>query len=130
MALILRRRSNGLRPPPGTKTIALIVDDPDALGGTWDHWVLCRLSPSTTSLEERVSANDSGAHQGENDFRLVGHRGPCPPTGHGTHRYFFNIYALDAEPTISRRPERSTLLKAMDGRIVAEGQLVGTYERR
>ena len=116
--------------PEGTKSIALIADDPDAPGGTWSHWVLYGLPPGASALDEGLSANASETSQGENDFGRPGYGGPCPPRGHGPHRYYFKVYGLDSEPAISGRPQRSSLLKAMDGHILAEGALMGTYERK
>ena len=119
--------------PEGTRSIALVVDDPDAPGGTWSHWVLYGLPPDTAALDEAVPANESsaaGGGQGKNDFGKLGYGGPCPPEGHGPHRYYFKVYALDAEPEVGGGPERADMLEAIDGHILAEGQIMGTYERR
>ena len=118
--------------PPSIRSIALISDDPDAPGTTWVHWVLYGLPPDTTELAEAVAATEelsSGAKQGTNDFGRIGYGGPCPPKGHGPHRYYFKVYALDAEVDLKPGATKSDLLGAMKGHIIAEGQLMGTYER-
>ncbi len=117
--------------PEGTKTFALICDDPDAPMGTWVHWVLFNLPADIIELRENVPPErelESGAKQGMNDFRKIGYGGPCPPGG--THRYYFKLYALDSEINLEAGATKSELLKAMEGHILAEGQLMGRYERR
>jgi Raf kinase inhibitor-like YbhB/YbcL family protein len=119
-------------PPVGTKSLALICDDPDAPVGTWVHWVLYNLPPTVTELPEAVPATDtlaSGAKHGLNDFRRVGYGGPMPPPG-PAHRYFFKIYALDTEVTLKPRASKADLEKAMKGHVLAQGQLMGTYRRK
>ena len=116
--------------PGGTKTFALICDDPDAPMGTWVHWVLFNLPADIIELRENVPPErelESGAKQGMNDFRKIGYGGPCPPGG--THRYYFKLYALDTEINLEAGATKSELLKAMEGHILAEGQLMGKYER-
>jgi len=116
--------------PGGTKTFALICDDPDAPMGTWVHWVLFNLPADIIELRENVPPErelESGAKQGMNDFRKIGYGGPCPPGG--THRYYFKLYALDTEINFEAGATKSELLKAMEGHILAEGQLMGKYER-
>ena len=119
--------------PEDTQSLALIVDDPDAPGRTWVHWVLYGLPPDLAELAEAVPASEvipQGARQGENDFKRLGYGGPCPPRG-GPHRYFFKLYALDNQPDLRPRAEKSDLLKAMQGHILAQGQLMmGNYQRR
>lgn len=120
------------RPPAGTKGIALICDDPDAPMGTWVHWVIYGLSPETQSLPENVPPQKTvlgGAKQGINDFRKIGYGGPCPPRGHGAHRYFFKIYALDIEIDLPPGATKQEVEKAMKGHILAEGQIIGKYGR-
>ncbi|MDA1347648.1 MAG: YbhB/YbcL family Raf kinase inhibitor-like protein [Chloroflexi bacterium] len=98
--------------PEGTKSIALIVDDPDAPGGTWSRWVMYGLPPGAAALDEGLSATEateSGASHGDNDFGRLGYGGPCPPRGAGPHRYYFKIYALDAEPAIPGRALRGAV---------------------
>jgi Raf kinase inhibitor-like YbhB/YbcL family protein len=119
-------------PPPGAKSLALICDDPDAPVGTWVHWVLYNIAPTTTELPEKVPATETVLHsakQGLNDFRRLGYGGPCPPPGR-PHRYFFKLYALDTELQLGARAAKKDLVRAMEGHILAEGQLMGTYQRR
>ena len=116
--------------PEGTKTIALICDDPDAPMGTWVHWVLFNLPADVKELPENVQPQKSletGAMQGTNDFRKIGYGGPCPPGG--THRYYFKLYALDSELNLQAGATKRELLKTMKGHILAEGQLMGRYRR-
>jgi Raf kinase inhibitor-like YbhB/YbcL family protein len=116
--------------PQGSKSIALICDDPDAPMGTWVHWVLFNLPAETNELAENISADKilpNGARQGVSDFGRIGYGGPCPPGG--THRYFFKIYALDAKIGLEAGANKRRLLKAMEGHILEQGQLVGKYKR-
>ena len=116
--------------PPETKSIAIIVDDPDAPVGTWVHWVIYNISPDTSSLEEAVPAEKilpNGAYQGKNDWGRIGYGGPCPPGG--THRYFFKIYALDSVPELKPGINKAELLKAINGHIISEGKIIGKYKR-
>lgn len=118
--------------PEGTKTLALISDDPDAPGGTWVHWVVYNLPASVTVLPEKVPADEAvpnGGRQGLNDFGRIGYGGPCPPRG-STHRYFFKLYALDTELSLKPRATKKDLTEAMKGHVLAEGQLMGTYKRK
>jgi Raf kinase inhibitor-like YbhB/YbcL family protein len=118
--------------PPGTKSFALVCDDPDAPVGIWVHWVLYGLPGSATELKEGLPAVETlvnGAKQGLNDFRRVGYGGPCPPGG-SPHRYFFKLYALNAELDLPPKATKKNLLRAMEGHILAEGHLMGTYQRR
>ncbi len=116
--------------PEGTKTLALICDDPDAPMGTWVHWVLFNLPPDINELSENIPPEkelESGAKQGTNDFGRIGYGGPCPPGG--THRYYFKLYALDAMLDLEPGARKQQLLEAMEGHILAEGQLMGRYSR-
>jgi len=116
--------------PHGANSMALINDDPDAPMGTWVHWVLYDLPPSVGGLGEAVPPDKelrNGAKQGRNDFRKIGYGGPCPPSG--THRYYFKIYALDVMLGLPAGATKADLLKAMQGHILAEGQLMGKYKR-
>ena len=116
--------------PEGTKSLALICDDPDAPMGTWVHWVLYDLPPSVKQLPENIPPQktlENGAKQGTNDFRKIGYGGPCPPGG--THRYYFKLYALDTELNLDPGKTKAELLKAMEGHILAQGQLMGKYRR-
>jgi Raf kinase inhibitor-like YbhB/YbcL family protein len=117
--------------PPGTRSFALICDDPDAPVGTWVHWVIYNLAPTTAELLEMVASTEQlpgGAKQGLNDFRRVGYGGPCPPPGR-PHRYLFKLYALDTELALRSRATKADVVRAMDGHILAEAQLMGTYQR-
>lgn len=116
--------------PEGTKSFALICDDPDAPMGTWVHWVLFNLPADARSLPEAVPPDKelpSGARQGTNDFRKIGYGGPCPPGG--THRYYFKLYALDTTLDLPAGCTKAQLLRAMEGHVLAEGQLMGKYSR-
>ena len=116
--------------PAGTKSLALICDDPDAPMGTWVHWVLFNIHVDIKTLPENMPPHkqlEIGAKQGTNDFRKIGYGGPCPPGG--THRYYFKLYALDTEINLEPGITKAQLLKAMEGHIVAEGQLMGRYKR-
>jgi Raf kinase inhibitor-like YbhB/YbcL family protein len=116
--------------PEGTKTLALICDDPDAPMGTWVHWVLFNLPVDISELPENVPPErklESGAKQGTNDFGRIGYGGPCPPGG--THRYYFKLCALDAVLDLEAGARKPQLLEAMEGHILAKGQLMGRYSR-
>lgn len=116
--------------PKSAKTIALVADDPDAPSGTFVHWVLYNLSAANIGLVENLPPTEglrAGGFQGKNGFGKLGYGGPCPPTG--THRYFFKIYALDAELPLKAGATKAEVEKAMQGHIVAQGQLMGTYSR-
>src|SRR5260221_8141904 len=118
--------------PAVAKSLALICDDPDAPVGTWVHWVLYDLPVTATDLAEKVPPLESlsfGAKQGINDFKRVGYGGPCPPPGK-PHRYYLKLYALDVDLVLKPRATKQELLRAMDGHILAEAQLMGTYQRR
>jgi len=118
-------------PPAGTKSFALIVDDPDAPMGTWVHWVVYDIPREARQLAEGMPKQDrlpGGAIQGGNDFRRVGYGGPCPPPG-PPHRYFFRLYALDQPLGLAPRATKKHVLDAMKGHILAEAQLMGTYQR-
>lgn len=117
--------------PPNTKSLALIVDDPDAPVGTWVHWVIYDIPAELSGLPESISklpiVQGIGA-QGTNDFRKTGYGGPCPPKGK-PHRYFFRLYALDIPLNLKPQATRSELETAMLGHILAQGQLMGKYGR-
>ncbi|MGD0411289.1 MAG: YbhB/YbcL family Raf kinase inhibitor-like protein [Verrucomicrobiota bacterium] len=118
--------------PPATKSLALICDDPDAPMGTWVHWVIYDLPPGAAGLSEGAPKSPElagGAKQGVNDFKRIGYGGPAPPPGKA-HRYFFKLYALDTKPGLKPGLTKQDLLQAMDGHVLAEGQLVGTYQRK
>ncbi|MBI1904584.1 MAG: YbhB/YbcL family Raf kinase inhibitor-like protein [Planctomycetia bacterium] len=124
--------------PAGTKSWALICDDPDApTPEPWVHWLIYNLPAGTTSLPENVAATPTlgapaGAAQGKNSWgsgRTNGYRGPAPPPGHGVHHYHFKVYALDAELNLKPGLDKKALLAAMKGHVLDEGELVGTYQR-
>ena len=115
--------------PSDTRGIALIVDDPDAPGGTWVHWVLYGISPDARELPEGVPSAETtstGELQGTNDFGNLGYGGPCPPRG-DAHRYFFKVYALDAD--LDAGLSKNEVLSEMSGHILASGELIGKYQR-
>ena len=120
--------------PAGTKSLVLIVDDPDAPDPraprmTWVHWVLANLPPEVTSLAEGIapSALPAGTVEGLNDWKRTGYGGPCPPIGR--HRYFHKIYALDRELPGLKHPSKAQVEAAMKGHVLARAELVGTYEK-
>ncbi len=121
--------------PPGTRSLALIVDDPDAPDPaapkmTWVHWVLYDIPPDATGLPEGVADHDLpvGTRQGSNDWKRPGYGGPCPPVGE--HRYFHKLYALDAVLPDLHQPTKAALERAMHGHVLAHAELVGRYQRR
>ena len=117
--------------PPEAKSLALIVDDPDAPVGIWVHWILYDMSPTLTSLPEGVVKTPSVSGigiQGTNDFHKIGYGGPCPPKGK-PHRYFFKLYALDSLLNLQPGVTKAALEKAMQGHILAQGQWFGVYRR-
>jgi Raf kinase inhibitor-like YbhB/YbcL family protein len=120
--------------PAGTKSLVLIVDDPDAPDPkaprmTWVHWVLYDLPPTSTGLAEGVTGDalPSGTKVGLNDWKRADYGGPCPPIGR--HRYFFKLYALDAALSGLSQPTKAKVEAAMRGHVVGEAQLVGTYQK-
>jgi len=118
-------------PPGGTRSFALICDDPDAPVGTWVHWVLFNLPAETRSLSEKFPVDPelpTGARQGKNDFGRTGYGGPCPPPG-PSHRYFFRVYALDAPLAVAAGARKADVEKAMRGHVLAQGELMGRYGR-
>ena len=116
--------------PKTAKTLAVICDDPDASPETWVHWVLYNLPADNIGMVESLPATEkllAGGFQGTNDFKKIGYGGPCPPSG--THHYYFKIYALDSELSLNAGATKAELLKAMEGHILLQGQLMGTYKR-
>ena len=120
--------------PRGTRSLALIVDDPDAPDPraprmVWVHWVLYDIPATVTGLPHAVHSQDlpKGTREGTNDWRKTGYGGPCPPTGR--HRYFFKIYALDAALGELRHPTKARIESAMKGHVIGHAELIGTYER-
>lgn len=118
-------------PPQNTRSFALIVDDPDATGGLFSHWVLFNLKANVRELGEGVPATErlkNGAIEGKSDFDMIGYGGPCPPPGR-VHRYRFTLYALDRPLDLPRGASKQQLLDAMKGHILAQSHLTGTYQR-
>ena len=111
--------------PESAKSLALIVDDPDAPAGDWVHWLVWNIKPQTTGID--AASVPAGATKGKNDFGNNNYGGPCPPSG--THRYQFKLYALDAELNLPPATDKAALLKAMDSHILAQAQLTGAYSR-
>lgn len=116
-----------LYPPTGTATLAMIVDDPDAPVGTWDHWVEYEIAHEGGDANWPEDAGRIGV-PGINSWNVTGYGGPCPPEGQD-HRYFFTVFALDSELLIPEGVDSAALREAMDGKILAEAQLMGTYSR-
>jgi len=112
--------------PAGTRSLAMIMDDPDAPVGTWVHWVAWDIPPQTREIPE--NGMPAGAKQGRNDWKRNNYGGPCPPSG--THRYYFKLYALDTTLTLAPSATKADLERAMQGHVLAAGQLMGTYKRR
>jgi len=118
-------------PPVRTQSFALIMDDPDAPGGVFTHWVLFNIPSSSRELLEAVPGQaqlPSGALQGKNDFGIIGYGGPCPPPGR-PHRYQFTLYALDRSLELKAGASKKQAIDAMRGHILAQGQVIGTYQR-
>lgn len=117
-------------PPQDTRSFALIVDDPDAPGGTWVHWLLYNLPPEARALPEDVPPDaelSDGSRHGQNSWKRLGYGGPCPPSG--THRYFFKLYALDTLLDPDTVKDKEQLLQAIEGHILAQTELMGTFSR-
>jgi len=121
--------------PPGTRSLVLIVDDPDAPDPkapkmTWVHWVLYDIPPTTASLDEGVApaALPPGTRQGITDFKRTSWGGPCPPIGR--HRYFFKLYALDDRLPTLKTGSKAEVEQAMTGHVITQAELMGTYEKR
>ena len=118
-------------PPAGTQSFALIMDDPDAPVGTWVHWVIFNIPASARGLAEGIPTDPQlgdGSIQGRTSAGTAGYHGPCPPSG--THRYFFKLYALDAELTLKAQATKDDLVRAMERHTLGEGRLMGTYKRK
>jgi Raf kinase inhibitor-like YbhB/YbcL family protein len=118
-------------PPPGTRSLALIADDPDAPMGTWVHWVVFDIPAGTRELMGGVAKTadlQGGGRQGRTDFGRIGYGGPCPPPGK-PHRYYFKLYALDVQLNLKAGSTKTDVEKAMKGHILAQAQLMGRYGR-
>ncbi|UXF01767.1 phosphatidylethanolamine-binding protein [Fervidobacterium riparium] len=121
--------------PEGAKTLAIICDDPDAPIGTFVHWVLWNLPVTSSTVTvpkglQKIENLSDGTKQGYNDFGKLGYNGPCPPKGHGVHHYHFKVYAIDSLLELKGRVTKKELEKALSGKIVAQGEIVGLYERK
>lgn len=122
--------------PAGTKSFVIICDDPDAIsvaGMVWDHWVIWNIPATVTELPENLEKQNvvlGGARQGLNSWPAVGYNGPLPPPGHGVHHYHFRLYALDVELRLPAKATKKQVVAAMKGHILAEAELIGTYERK
>ena len=119
-------------PPPGTQSFALIVDDPDAPMGIWVHWVVFNIPANTRSLPEDVQITEKNIKpnmisMGKNSWGDLRYGGPCPPSG--THRYYFKLYALDTTISLLPGASKEQVLKAMQGHVLAEGELMGTFSK-
>ena len=112
--------------PAEARSLALVVDDPDAPRGVFTHWLAWGIDPSAGGLGE----GEPAPSEGRNDFGTTGYRGPCPPPGHGRHRYVFRLYALDRELELGSGAGKADLERAIEGRVLATAELIGTYERR
>jgi Raf kinase inhibitor-like YbhB/YbcL family protein len=115
--------------PVGTRSLALIMDDPDAPAGTWVHWVMYNIPAETKDLPEGVAKQEQlpdGSLQGRNDFRKTGYGGPCPPPGK-PHRYYFKLYALDAKLNLNAGASKADVEEAMKGHVLAKAELIGRF---
>lgn len=118
--------------PQGAKTLVLIMEDPDAPIGLFTHWILYEIPATVREIPEGVPKRPEVAGlglQGVNDFGRIGYGGPCPPRGHGPHRYFFRLYALSASLGLKPRASRGDVLKAMEGKVLAQAEYMGIYKR-
>jgi Raf kinase inhibitor-like YbhB/YbcL family protein len=111
--------------PDEARSLVLLVDDPDAPSGVFTHWVAWGLDPGAGGLGE----GEAAPSEGRNDFGTVGYRGPCPPPGHGRHRYVFRLYALERDLELDAGAGKAELEQAIEGHVVTTAELVGTYER-
>ena len=123
-------------PPPGTESLVLILDDPDApVEDPWVHWIVANVPASSRGLpagfhEDKLPPDTpEGLVQGKNTWGTVGYRGPAPPSGHGVHHYHFKLYAIDTVLSVPSGIDKHTLLEMLSGHVVARGELVGTYHR-
>ncbi|MCL4333549.1 MAG: YbhB/YbcL family Raf kinase inhibitor-like protein [Candidatus Thermoplasmatota archaeon] len=118
--------------PKGTKSLALVVEDPDAPVGLFVHWVIFNINSDIPVIRENIEKSQrtsEGFLQGKNDFGRIGYDGPCPPKGHGYHRYFFRMFALGGTVTVDGAVSRDRLLKAIEGKVLSQAEYVGKYKR-
>lgn len=120
-------------PPDGTRSLVLICDDPDAPRGVWVHWVMYNIPPRVRGLPQGIQRDPQlpdGSRQGNNSSGRSGYSGPCPPPGHGPHRYFFKLYALDTMLDLPPGATKDELVEAMDGHILDQAETMGRFERK
>ncbi|MCW6158376.1 MAG: YbhB/YbcL family Raf kinase inhibitor-like protein [Thermoplasmatales archaeon] len=118
--------------PDGSKSLALIVEDPDAPVGLFVHWVIFNIPPDTKTINENIEKSvktREGYLQGKNDFGKLGYDGPCPPSGHGFHRYFFKLYALSSVLDFEGVGTREKVIKSMGSKILDQAEAMGRYKR-
>ena len=118
--------------PDGSKSLALIVEDPDAPVGLFVHWVIFNIPPDTKTINENIEKSvktREGYLQGKNDFGKLGYDGPCPPSGHGFHRYFFKLYALNSVLDFEGVGTREKVIKSMGSKILGQAEAMGRYKR-
>ena len=113
--------------PNNTQSFVLIVDDPDAPNGNWDHWLLFNIPGDVTQLTENLSVLPAGTQEGKNSWGKTGYGGPCPPSN--IHRYFFKLYALDSVLSLKNGVTKDQITQAMEGHIIAQAELIGKYQR-
>ncbi|GDX80980.1 hypothetical protein LBMAG42_27910 [Deltaproteobacteria bacterium] len=116
-------------PPAGTASFVLIFDDPDAPGRVWNHWLVWNLPVSSRGLPEGTRPDAAGMVQGTNDFGEIGYGGPCPPPGHGTHRYFARLYAVDRNLPLTVGASRVEVDAQLKGHVLASSELMGKFWR-
>jgi Raf kinase inhibitor-like YbhB/YbcL family protein len=119
-------------PPSGTRSLALIMEDPDAPVGLFVHWVLINIGPEVTQIKGDMGKSirtREGFVQGKNDFGKIGYDGPCPPRGHGFHRYYFKLYALSSSLNVTEPVTREKVVKAMEGKVLGQAEVIGRYKR-
>ncbi len=119
-------------PPSGTQSFALVCEDPDAPSGLFVHWVLYNIPSTERGLAENIPTKDSltnGTHQGKNGANKTGYTGPCPPPGK-PHRYYFKVFALDEKLTLTGDVDHDKLMSAIQGHVLGEGEVMGTYQRQ
>jgi Raf kinase inhibitor-like YbhB/YbcL family protein len=120
-------------PPLKTASFALICDDPDAPRKTWVHWVIYGIPAEARGLPQGVEKSREladGSRQGPNDSGQTGYSGPCPPPGHGPHRYFFRLYALDLKLDLAPGATKEAVMAAIQGHILGQAEVMGRYERK
>ncbi|MEM0312478.1 MAG: YbhB/YbcL family Raf kinase inhibitor-like protein [Thermoplasmatales archaeon] len=118
--------------PDNAKSFCILVEDPDAPVGLFVHWVVFNIPPSIRELKpgmDRSKRRSDGIEQGKNDFGRIGYDGPCPPKGHGFHRYYFRLYALGAKISISGTASRQDILGEIEGKVIESAEIMGRYKR-